>query len=285
VIWNRIMETLFKDPELERLLRGPDLSVPIQFPDPTTFGVEKRKICKIGGAFGQRDSEWFVPGQGDEEANAECNLYTTISAVRNEDGKLCRPAQGISYGDRLMTFKVWSLPPSTEQEHVVKPVWDGGSIEGAPLAAAPEEVCGRDVAFVAQPDPAQQGPNPAATQPASAANNGAPRPAQPTQTQAAQPQPAQPQPAPAPPVQEPQPAPPQPAPAPSIPSLAGLGENQARGVLAGLGVTNVVVDYQGPDRLGELYNTTPAYVVVSHSPGPGTPVSDGMAVVLGIRAP
>ncbi|HZG68706.1 MAG TPA: transglycosylase domain-containing protein [Herpetosiphonaceae bacterium] len=278
VIWNRIMETLFKDPELERLLRGPDLSVPLQFPDPTTFGVEKRKVCKIGGAFGQRDSEWFVPGQGDEEANAECNLYTTISAVRDEDGKLCRPAQGVSYGDRLMTFKVWSLPPSTEEEHVVKATWDGGSIEGAPLAAAPEEVCGRDVASVPQPGPTQDGAKPAAAQPTPARNTGVGQP-KPTPRPSVE----EPKPAPPPPVEEPKPAPPPPAQV--IPSLVGLGENQARGVLAGLGITNVVVDYQGPDRLGDLYNTTPAYVVVSHSPGPGTPVSAGMSVVLGIRAP
>jgi len=67
--------------------------------------------------------------------------------------------------------------------------------------------------------------------------------------------------------------------------MVGLGENQAKGVLAGLGITNVVVDYQGPDRLGALYDQTPAYVVVSHSPGPGARAEPGMTVVLGIRAP
>jgi peptidoglycan glycosyltransferase len=70
-----------------------------------------------------------------------------------------------------------------------------------------------------------------------------------------------------------------------MPSLVGLGENQAKGVLAGLGITNVIVDYQGRDRLGDLYDKFPAYAVVSHSPGAGAPISAGMQVVLGIRAP
>jgi peptidoglycan glycosyltransferase len=67
--------------------------------------------------------------------------------------------------------------------------------------------------------------------------------------------------------------------------LVGLGENQAKAALANVGVTNVVVDYQGPDRLGDLYNQFPPYAVVSHTPGPGTPVEPGMTVVLGVRAP
>ena len=56
-------------------------------------------------------------------------------------------------------------------------------------------------------------------------------------------------------------------------------------VLAGLGITNVVVDYQGRDRLGDLFDSLPAYAVASHSPGPGTPVDPGMTVILGVRAP
>jgi peptidoglycan glycosyltransferase len=294
VIWNRIMETLFKDPELERLLRGADLSTPLEFPDPSTYGLEKRKVCKIGGAFGQRETEWFVPGTGEDDSG--CDLYTTISAVRASDGDLCLPVKGVNYGDRLMKFRVWSLPASTDDEYIVKPVWDGGSLEGAPLASPPKVACGRQVASArdeeqtetasnaAGPTPARENPavaqQPGQEQPASQ-EPARPQPAQPAPQEPARPQPAQPAPAP----QQPKPAaPPAPA-APTIPSLVGLGENQARGVLAGLGITSVVADYQGPDRLGELYNTTPAYVVVSHSPGPGTPVSPGMTVVLGVRAP
>jgi hypothetical protein len=117
---------------------------------------------------------------------------------------------------------------------------------------------------------------------------------QPVQQEPVQQQPVQQQPAPQPtavPVVQEPPAPkPEPTAVPkpavaTIPSLVGLGENQARAVLANLGITNVVADYQGADRLGDLFNQFAPYVVVSHSPGPGTPVSPGMSVALGVRAP
>jgi len=56
-------------------------------------------------------------------------------------------------------------------------------------------------------------------------------------------------------------------------------------MLANLGITNVVVDYQGRDRLGDTFDQIAAYAVVSHSPGPGTPITPGMTVILGVRAP
>ena len=70
-----------------------------------------------------------------------------------------------------------------------------------------------------------------------------------------------------------------------MPGLVGLGENQAKDRLAALGITNVVVDYQGRDRLGAIYDQFPAYAVVSSSPGPGAVLAPGTTVVLGIRAP
>ncbi len=70
-----------------------------------------------------------------------------------------------------------------------------------------------------------------------------------------------------------------------LPSLIGLGEDQAKGALAALGITQVVVDYQGRDRLGDLHDSVPAYAVVSHSPPAGAPTGPGTQVVLGVRAP
>ena len=306
VIWNRIMETLFKDPELDRFLRGPDLAKPLAFPSPETFGVQKRKICQIGGRFGQRSEEWFIPEQADP-GNDECALYKTITVVAASNGGYCMPVPGVNYGNRLRTFRVWSLPPSTEEEYVVDPSWESGTIKDSPIAVQPNRSCDGGPAAVApalpgsRAEPVQAAPQqpvvapaapapqravvPAPAAPAPAARAPAPQPAAPVQ----QPAPRQPepqQPAPQPPAQQ-QPAPRQPEPAPvaRIPSLVGLGENQARGVLAGLGITNVGVDYQGADRLGALYDQFPAYAVVSHSPGPGTPITPGMGVVLGIRAP
>ena len=318
VIWNRIMETLFKDPALDRLLRGPDLSVPLAFPDLKTYGLEERRICEIGGRFAPRETEWFVPGQvGIAEEQRDCDLYKTIQAVQGPEGDLCRPVQGVNYGDRLKTFKVWSLPPSTDEEVIIKPEWDGSTLEGSPIPAAPERLCTEAVASaprtasqpaqpqpappqVAQPRPVQpaqpQPQQPAQPQPQQPAQpQPRPAPQQPAPAQPAPPQVAPPQPAP-PPAPAPQPAPPPPAPepapppqrepqGPTIPRLVGLGENQARGVLANLGITSVVVDYQGRDTLGDLFDQFPAYAVVSSTPGAGAPVSPGMTIILGIRAP
>ncbi|GAC1384714.1 MAG: hypothetical protein NVSMB42_03120 [Herpetosiphon sp.] len=123
----------------------------------------------------------------------------------------------------------------------------------------------------------------------------APPPAQPTQAPPppAQPTQAPPPPPPPPPTQAPpppQPTRPQAPPptvdrAPRMPNLIGFGEGQAREKLASLGITNVVVDYQGRDRLGSTYDKFPPYAVVSSLPGSGAALSPGSTVVLGVRAP
>lgn len=70
-----------------------------------------------------------------------------------------------------------------------------------------------------------------------------------------------------------------------MPSLAGLGENQARDRLAVLGVRHVLVDYQSKNQLGDRFDAVPAYVVVSHLPPPDAVVDLETVVVLGVRAP
>lgn len=81
------------------------------------------------------------------------------------------------------------------------------------------------------------------------------------------------------------PLPPTPTPVPRMPNLVGMGEKQAREALAKLGIYMVIVDYQGRDRLGDLYDTFPAYTVVSHMPQAGAPARAGMLVKLGVRKP
>lgn len=76
-----------------------------------------------------------------------------------------------------------------------------------------------------------------------------------------------------------------PTPLPTMPNLTGLGETQAKQALARLGIYMVIVDYQGRDRLGVLYDQFPPYAVVSHLPPPGAVARPGMLVKLGIRAP
>jgi hypothetical protein len=70
-----------------------------------------------------------------------------------------------------------------------------------------------------------------------------------------------------------------------MPNLIGLGEDQAKQVLAKLGIRFVIVDYQGRDQLGDLYDQFAPYAVVSHNPPAGEPAKPGMMVKMGVRAP
>jgi peptidoglycan glycosyltransferase len=147
VIWNRIMEDLFKDPELDRFLRGPDLAVPLDFPSPKTFGVEERDVCSLGTRFSKRTKEWFVPNERAENRGApstgvDCDLTRTIKVVADPNGGYCQPAPGVNYGGRLITIKVSSLPPSTDEEMIVDPKWEGGTASTGGAGQAPDHVCG-----------------------------------------------------------------------------------------------------------------------------------------------
>ena len=236
VILNRIMEAFFADPEIDRFLRGTRLEKPLAFPSPEKYGAVQKKICQIGGKFGQRTTEWFTPEMLEGQRNTSCDLYRTVTVVRMPEGGVCLPVEGVSYGDRLVEMKVWNLPKSTDEEKILMTSFTASSDEEEEdlQGIAPDKPCPDTVAL--QPTPT---PEPVQEQPALG----------------------------------------------RVPNLVGLGENQAKERLAGLGITNVLVDYQGPDRLGDLYEQFPPYAVVSHTPGPGTPVEPGMTVILGIRAP
>jgi membrane peptidoglycan carboxypeptidase len=72
-----------------------------------------------------------------------------------------------------------------------------------------------------------------------------------------------------------------------MPDVKGLGENQARSLLATLGVApgTVYVDYQDRARLGAEYDQYGPYVVVSSLPAAGDWIIPGTSVILGVRAP
>ncbi|MBA3943435.1 MAG: transglycosylase domain-containing protein [Herpetosiphonaceae bacterium] len=293
VIWNRIMERLFADPALDKLLRGPNLEKSLDFLQPSEVGDVKRDICPLGGRFGQRDNEWFVLGDNGQVTTGknDCDLYKTIKAVRDPNGGFCLPLKGIDYGDRLVTYKVWNLPSSQDDAKIISGKYDGGQAKVA-AGIAPTDACSADVASAPyRPTSSSFGTppysgtsdqsglfQPTPVPPRSVGQgNGAnpptnPRPVvQPTTPPVVQPV--------APPT-----APPAPR-GPQMPGLVGFGENQAKAKLAALGVPNIVVDYQGRDRLGPIYDKFPAYAVVSTSPGPGAPLDPGTTVVLGVRAP
>lgn len=74
---------------------------------------------------------------------------------------------------------------------------------------------------------------------------------------------------------------------PRMPDLVGYGEDQAKTVLAQLGIPaeQIIIDYQDRSVLGSLYDEFPAYVVVSTDPLTGAVIDPNANVTLGIRAP
>jgi hypothetical protein len=72
-----------------------------------------------------------------------------------------------------------------------------------------------------------------------------------------------------------------------MPELVGLSEQQAREVLIrqGVAAAQIVSDYQDRAKLGELFDQTPPFHVVSTLPRAGEVVDPGSTVVLGVRAP
>lgn len=70
-----------------------------------------------------------------------------------------------------------------------------------------------------------------------------------------------------------------------MPDLERLGENQAKEVLAVLGITNIYVDYQDRSRIPDIYDDYLPYTVVSTLPRADEWIFPGASVILGIRAP
>lgn len=72
-----------------------------------------------------------------------------------------------------------------------------------------------------------------------------------------------------------------------MPDLKRLGENQAKSLLATLGVSEgqIYVDYQTRDRIPNDYDRFVPYAVVSTLPAAGDWIMPGTTVVLGVRAP
>jgi peptidoglycan glycosyltransferase len=70
-----------------------------------------------------------------------------------------------------------------------------------------------------------------------------------------------------------------------MPDLRRFGENQAKEMLAALGVTNIYVDYQDRSRIPDQYDQYAPYAVVSTLPAAGDYIPPDTTVVLGVRAP
>ncbi len=253
-IWHDIMEELFvwinQQPGYRQLFSEPfNGPLPVNFTLPDN--VARKPICALPGKFGGYSEELFtqemINAAGGDSTKLGCDTYKNVTVVRywSSNGvRYCRPASGQNYPGGLQSIAFWDIP-ETEPDIRVQYYWDGGSA-GNPWNLP---LCS-NVSFSAPP-PVQV--------------------AQPTATPAL-------------PTPEPTAAVPPVANGIMMPQVVGMGENQARAVLAGLGL-NVVVDYQTRDRIPGTFDQFAPYVVISSMPGGGSWVVPGTTVVLGVRAP
>ncbi|HEU4327001.1 MAG TPA: transglycosylase domain-containing protein [Roseiflexaceae bacterium] len=71
-----------------------------------------------------------------------------------------------------------------------------------------------------------------------------------------------------------------------MPDLRRLGENQAKDLLAAMGIYNeIYVDYQDRGRVPDVFDQYVPYAVISTIPSAGQWVKPGDVIVLGVRAP
>ncbi len=266
IIWRNVMEDIFirirEQPKYQQLFASPfpDGVIQTNFRLPET--LVRRSICPIPGPYGGYDTELFTQ---EMVANnpANCTAYRSIRVVftgsGNDGSGYCVPADGSSYPpERVTSLQIYDIPPP-DPEIKVEYRWDIGQRSLIDPYSIP--VCG----YV--PPAAQQNQQANIDQQQS--------------TELIQSVPQAPQ---VPIAQPAQPA--QPAQQGAVmPNLVGYGENQARALLAQLGITSVVVDYQTRERIPAIFDQFGPYVVISSSPGPGAPLIAGTTVVLGIRAP
>lgn len=70
-----------------------------------------------------------------------------------------------------------------------------------------------------------------------------------------------------------------------VPDVTGRSEEEAKQLINAAGLFVSFSDYQGRDRLGNLFDKFAPLTVVSSLPAPGTQVARGTGVTLGVRAP
>jgi peptidoglycan glycosyltransferase len=311
IIWRNVMEELFvwikEKPRYRALFAEPfgGLQIPTEFTLPADGSVVRKAICPLPGPFGGYSEELFTkpmlttmltptntlpPGPALDSAltalKVPCKAFERVRIIRiptaeewASDGTLqvkapilppaadganpsalapaaplssqsqyCRPVEGQTYPEGLaQEIYVWKTPPPDPDEKV-QYVWNGGS---AGPSAAPDGVT----------------PTDGSASSGSALIDALP-PCDPAMF--------------APPI-----AVPPVAGAIKMPDLQRLGENQAKELLAtlGLGPGLVYVDYQTRERIPGDYDRFAPYTVVSTLPAAGDWILPGTTVVLGVRAP
>jgi peptidoglycan glycosyltransferase len=249
VIWHNIMEELFKDPRFEQVLAEPyGGELPLEFTLPPE--IVRKPICPLPGPFGNYSQELFAPDMLKRD---------DATPTAGGDAQSTKLDSSCDVYKQITVAQLGEVPVGAENGEVpdvtgkyCKPV------EG--MVIPPGMLTTISVWNVPPPDPDEKvdyhwrggGAISAAQIPdcsdeiiASVAPPGSVR----------------------------------------MPDLRKLGENQAKELLASLGVTNIYVDYQTRERIPQIYDSVGPYVVLSTLPAPGDWIRPDTTVVLGIRAP
>jgi peptidoglycan glycosyltransferase len=268
VIWHNIMEELFVNPRYQRLLAEPypDGRLPLEFAKPSW--LVQKPICRLPGPYGNYNRELFTPDMVND-ARIPAALPGVIPAPTTAPAQ---QSDGCSLYEELTVARIGE-PESVSLE--VRP--EGANPSATYCLPQPGDVIPPAVLETISlwklppPDPSEQ---------ISYRWEGMGARVDDRVIVALRPE-------------QIQPctfdqlavfAPPDPG-AVRMPDLQKFGENQAKEILAALGITDVFVDYQTRERIPDVFDTFSPYAVVSTLPVAGEWVTPGQTVVLGVRSP
>ncbi len=269
IIWHNVMEEIFawvdgKSAYYDLFgepFPGNILQKEFGFPDDES--IQQRSICPIPGEFGGYNEELFTrkmliaanvsleedadEDEAKENIDGACDFYKKFTVVETINGpsRYCRPLRGVDYPSSRVKTLFQWNLPPYDEDERVKYVWSGGSAGGSRPENYP--YCTASMFIVPTVTPA---PIPTA---------------EPSPTAVG----------PAPPVDG----------AIQMPNLIRLGENQAKEVLAGRGVSVVSVQYQDRSQIPHIFDEYAPYTVVGTIPQAGGWISPGSSVTLQVRAP
>ncbi len=272
IIWHNVMEELFTwlEDDTYRTLFGSafadgELVEDFSLDD----AVQRSSLCSIPGNFGGYSEELFTTGMlhgtnvisGTVTADVSgrggkihggCDFYTKFTVVKipNDESvpTYCLPVKDVSYPPEMVeVLTYWNVPDSEPDERVVYQ-WSGGSA-GTSVRPGSFPQCTTAVVkkLTPTPNPEERLPTPSSS---------------PTTMLPA-------------PVSN----------AVAMPDLLRMGENQAKEVLASLGVNDVYIEYQTRDRIPQIFDQYAPYTVVSTLPTAGNWVLPRSMVILRVRAP
>ncbi|GAB4442247.1 MAG: transglycosylase domain-containing protein [Chloroflexi bacterium OHK40] len=287
IIWRNVMEELFvwarERPRYRALFAAPfpDGVIPTEFRLPEDGSVQRRAICALPGPYGGYSEELFTRSMltslitptvtlasGPEldqrlsQGNVSCSSFTRVTVAR-----IPTPEDWTSDGQLLISGPVTPVPGEAQEVTPLPATAYCRPVDGVPI---PPGLTGEIIVWnLPEPDPDMR-------ERFEWEGGGAGAGIKPEELQACTTAMFEP-PVPVPPV----------AGAILMPDLERLGENQAKELLATLGVGpgSIYVDYQTRARIPEIFDQYVPYAVVSTLPRAGEWIIPGTTVVLGVRAP